>query len=184
LEERRVALLERLARKNTELEIGQSKMISDIAYAAGTAKSDQEAARVVETKRQELQKSYRDAMARAEKGNVAADGLRMDMMRRDLNYLDSMKVLGATRDAVAVKSSEGQATIGYRGTAQLRDFIPDFQLAINSKKVGRLEEAKKFAAEIVQKNQIANKDLKFTGHSLGGYLAEGSFFFFFLSCQN
>lgn len=173
LEERRVALLERLARKNTELEIGQSKMVSDLAYSAGEGRTDAEAARSVEKKRAEYVREFSEGIAKGEKGNVAANGLQLDMMRRNLDYLQGMKVVDANRDAVAIKGADGRTTFGFRGTAQLRDLIPDAQLAFNSGKVGRLEEAKKFVDTVAKREHLQNKDLKFVGHSLGGFIAEG-----------
>ncbi len=173
LEERRVALLERLARKNTELEIGQSKMISDLAYSAGQGKTDTEAANSVEKKRADYIREFAAAVAKGETGNVAANGLQLDMLRRNLEYLQGMKVVDANRDAVAIKGADGRTTFGFRGTAQLRDLIPDAQLAFNSDKVGRLEEAKKFVDSVTKRERMQNKDLRFVGHSLGGFIAEG-----------
>ncbi len=62
----------------------------------------------------------------------------------------------------------------YRGTARLRDLVPDAQLAFNSRRVKRLDEARAFAARVRAKvPDIPASQIHISGHSLGGFIAEG-----------
>ncbi len=91
--------------------------------------------------------------------------------RENIEYLKKLKVKDATRDAIAVTSDfdpEKKTVFGFRGTAKIRDLVPDIQLALNSKKVGRLEEAKEFVKRVAEREGLKGADMKFTGHSLGG----------------
>ena len=94
------------------------------------------------------------------------------IMEQNIAFLEGLKVKNATRDAVALES-DGKPIFGFRGTKQARDLIPDLQLALNMKRVGRLEEAKKFVAQVQKENNYADGDMIMTGHSLGGFIAEG-----------
>jgi hypothetical protein len=91
------------------------------------------------------------------------------------------------------KRANGEGLVfSFRGTSGLRDLIPDVQLALNMKKVGRLEEAKQFVNEVMKENpQIKDKDMDMYGHSLGGLKRETVlvfffffFFFFFFTRKN
>src|SRR6185369_1824154 len=63
---------------------------------------------------------------------------------------------------------------GFRGTAKLRDLVPDVQLALNRKSIPRLDEARKFVQTVGKEfPPVGAKDTEFYGHSLGGFIAEG-----------
>ncbi len=109
----------------------------------------------------------------------ARTGSREDkfMAKRSVDFLDTLNVDRATEDAVAFTQKVGNTeklVVGFRGTATSRDLIPDAQLALNAKKIGRLEEAKEFVNELRKQHpEVAQKDMDFYGHSLGGFIAEG-----------
>jgi hypothetical protein len=175
LDERRVKSMTDVKQSQYELgDLPQSKIVSDLAYAAGTAKKGQDPREMVEQRRLAMKSEFEEAVKRidAERVQIAGNRQRV-LLQNNIAYLEKIRVTDANADAIAIKDADGKTVFGFRGTAKLRDLIPDFQLAVNSKKVGRVEEAKKFVADVVAREKLQNQDLKFVGHSLGGFIAEG-----------
>lgn len=54
-----------------------------------------------------------------------------------------------------------------------RDAIPDVQLTFNARNIPRLNEARAFVASVLREFPTRQTDLHFTGHSLGGFIAQG-----------
>lgn len=72
------------------------------------------------------------------------------------------------------KDGSKRLRFAFRGTAELRDLVPDAQLALNAKNIPRLNEARAFVAKVRAKHpELTNQQLDFNGHSLGGFIAEG-----------
>ncbi len=89
------------------------------------------------------------------------------------NFLSDSTVVDATRDFIAVKRGH-ELYFGMRGTAGLRDLIPDAQLAMNAKNIPRLNEAREFVKKVRAANpDVDARSVVLSGHSLGGFLAEG-----------
>ncbi len=175
VEQRRVEDL--ATQKQLQYELGdlpQSKIVSDLAYAAGSSKKGEDARKLVEKRRDEMKAEFQEAVKRIDQEKTKIMGNRHRvLLQNNIDYLEKLQVTAANSDAIAIKGPDNKTVFGFRGTAKLRDLIPDIQLAVNSKKVGRVEEAKKFVAEIVEREKLNNADLKFVGHSLGGFVAEG-----------
>jgi hypothetical protein len=80
--------------------------------------------------------------------------------------------------------AEKKLLVSYRGTAQLRDLIPDFQLATNRKNIPRLNEAREFAKRVREKTKdIPEENVRFYGHSLGGFLVRAEKEFCFVAFE-
>ncbi len=129
--------------------------------------TDEDAAEAV---RQQIAEYKREWAAQLPK---AVAGSRNDyMLRNGLKYLDTLSVRSATRDAVAFdhvdENKNTKRLFGFRGTAKLRDLVPDIQLAVNAKKVGRLDEARAFVERVNKEAPVEGKNMHFYGHSLGG----------------
>lgn len=93
-------------------------------------------------------------------------------------YSKELEYIGGTRDVVAYKHHHPNGpdglVFGYRGTAVASDIPVDAQLALNMKRIERLEEARRVTRDIRNKNpEIPNERIEFHGHSLGGWVAEG-----------
>merc|ERR1712137_429301 len=151
---------------DTALELHRSALMSELAYAGGTAKNNAGAAAAVEKKIASLIHDYTIALK--------APGVGPEEYRQGkaaVNFLKSLRVEKATLDAVALRAAgDSDVLFGFRGTAKLRDLVPDAQLAFNKQKIQRLEEAKQFVRSVMR-----GRNGKFVayGHSLGGFLAEG-----------
>jgi hypothetical protein len=144
----------------------RAKFVSDLAYAAANAKKDSDAASEVLKQRdvmvKELQANYENMVRKA--GVMASNRADLVAARENLEYLKQLKVKDATRDAIAVTSDfdvRKKTVFGFRGTKELRDLIPDVQLALNMKKVGRLDQAREFVKRVAEKEKLEGKGLCF-----------------------
>jgi hypothetical protein len=169
----------------------RAQMISELAYAAGPGKSSTHRKRLIEKK---IAQFVEELQSHLKKPNVDPNVAKS--IRASLRYLRSLRYVDSTRDVVRILifififffliflfqvaftrwagvQKGDQAIFGFRGTAQVRDLIPDAQLAMNKKNIPRLNEAREFVKKTLQTVKVPNGNLRFYGHSLGGFIAEG-----------
>jgi hypothetical protein len=149
--------------------LAQGEIVSNLAYVAGSGKTPAEARLLVENELQKmkgvLSKQIKDMMGK--RGDMAFQ-LNLKVKQESLTFLKSLAVDSATRDAVAFTKGADELVFGFRGTSQARDLIPDAQLAVNSKKIERLDEAKEFVEKVLKRHpKILARNMEFMGHSLG-----------------
>jgi hypothetical protein len=146
--------------------------MSNLAYDAGTGKTNAEAAKAVS---KSIEKMKGEAM------KVIANRMRLSNAevanaKKTLEFLKTLKVEAATLDAIAIRSTvagKSELLFGFRGTAKVRDLVPDMQLAFNKKSIRRLDEAKAFVDKVMKAGRFKPTQVTSYGHSLGGFIAEG-----------
>jgi hypothetical protein len=158
--------------------VPRAQTLSELAYVAGRGKTPAQAAGLVNAELAGLLKRYQQRLDILESIKSPAAALGRESIHSQMRFLKSLKVEKATRDAVAftrvMKSGDKQVLFAFRGTAQLRDLVPDAQILFNAKKMKRLDEAEAFAKSVMKGMKgVKPQNIQFFGHSLGGFIAEG-----------
>jgi hypothetical protein len=86
----------------------------------------------------------------------------------EINFLKSLKLQEAGLDAVAftrkAASGKKELLVSFRGTAKLRDLIPDWQILTNSKKMKRMDEALAFTKRMQKVTGVRPGGMTMYGH--------------------
>jgi hypothetical protein len=69
------------------------------------------------------------------------------------------------------KLDQGSYTFAFRGTADQMDYLVDLRTVVLNNAKLQLTEAEKYVTQKIAQYGPTMKDIKFTGHSLGGYIA-------------
>ncbi len=142
-------------------------IVSSLAYAANVRKGQDPKVAVQAA----LDEQKRQAESFQYSGKASADEQKRAMSAQ--NFLSDSSVVDATQDFIAIRKGK-ELYFGMRGTSGLRDLVTDAQLAMNAKNIPRLNQAREFVKKVRAANpDIAASGVVLTGHSLGGFLAEG-----------
>jgi hypothetical protein len=130
-------------------------LVSELAYVAGAAKKGMRTAMV----NAEIATMITNLQGRANAALKLGEGMKLsheyNMALEGVKYLKSLRIEKLTADAVAfTRMVDGQEKVvfGFRGTAKLRDLIPDAQLMFNKANIPRLNEAKAFVKGVLEKH--------------------------------
>jgi hypothetical protein len=118
-----------------------------------------------------LEKSKRDLTAFLAKQKDRESFRFSSFLQYSVESLGFSQVVEASRDVVAVlkqspdDANEATLSFGFRGTLLKKDYIVDALLAVNSKRIRRLSEARKFVKSVLKRfPSIKNSNLHMYGH--------------------